>query len=150
MKKFPAGTYYVGDPCYAIPDEDWSDFCSNIFEDYGERTREFYFEFSGEQVWCAFTKHGDGAYDDQYKRKYHVDAGLIGIVPMTLVVPEPGAEAIHDPKKRAAIEVDGGHIVDFPEEFVVGESDGVINIGQLRIDTDPTIHFEDDEDEMGW
>ena len=158
--KFKAGTYYVGDPCYAIPDDDWGDFCNKVFEFEGTGYNPsegndlmgdgYGFQFNGEQVWCATTKYGDGAYHDLEGRKYHVDAGLIGVVPMPLIVPEPGTEAVFDPSKPTTIEVDGGHIIEFTEDFEVERLAGsLICIGHIEIETDDTVNEREEDEDWG-
>lgn len=154
--KFPPGTYYVGDPCYAIPDQDWTDFCDLLFSFKGSGHNPsdgkelvedgFGFEFSGEQVWCADTKYGDGGYHDQDRREYSVDAGMIGVVPTTLIVPEPGSEATHDPRKGTDTHVEGGHMIEFTEEFTVERINGsLIRIGNIKIETDDGDEEEDND-----
>ena len=75
----PAGTYFLGDPCYAVPDEHWlplleaSDFFKD--EDHGE--------VAGHTVY-AFGTGGDGCFEDQDGHEYPVDSGLIGLTPLLL------------------------------------------------------------------
>ncbi len=156
--KFPPGTYYVGDPCYAIADEDWHEFVDNLgrFEDMYAVMRDiakdmnmelpecdilpmvndgFLFEFHGEQVWCARTRIGDGVHRDQINRKFMVDAGLLGVLPVILVTPDPEEPAV-EPR---VLKVDGGHIIEFTEEFDCERKDAMLRIGHIEIDLDPPI-----------
>ena len=74
--KMPAGTYYVGDPCYSF----------NIqWESILEQTEHFRFPIfldeSDKPVVVAFpTAYGDGTYRDLDGTCYFVDAGLLGLV----------------------------------------------------------------------
>ena len=67
--------YYLGDPCYVIPDAEWGDFCS-IMRDDGEE-----FEYKGETCVVIGTG-GDGDFGG-----LSVDAGIIGCIPVSLCVP---------------------------------------------------------------
>ena len=68
--------YYLGDPCYVIPDDEWSDFCS-IMRDDGED-----FEYKGETCRVIGTG-GDGDFGG-----LSVDAGIIGVIPVALCDPQ--------------------------------------------------------------
>lgn len=68
--------YYLGDPCYVIPDDEWSDFCS-IMRDDGED-----FEYKGETCRVIGTG-GDGDFGG-----LSVDAGIIGVIPVVLCDPQ--------------------------------------------------------------
>tara|TARA_B110000114_G_C15029780_1_gene372433 strand:- start:520 stop:1164 length:645 start_codon:yes stop_codon:yes gene_type:complete len=67
--------YYLGDPCYVIPDAEWGDFCS-IMRDDGEE-----FEYKGETCVVIGTG-GDGDFGG-----LSVDAGIIGCIPVSLCDP---------------------------------------------------------------
>jgi hypothetical protein len=73
------GKYYVGDPCY-IFDEHWVEILdqTNFLED-GHHT------IFGERIFAGGTAYGDGSYSDQYGRHYWVDAGLLAVVPVSLL-----------------------------------------------------------------
>ncbi len=62
--------YYLGDPCYVIPDKDWGEFCDVMNYDGSD------FEFKGHTCKCVGTG-GDGDFGG-----LSVDAGIIGIVPI--------------------------------------------------------------------
>ena len=68
--------YYLGDPCYVIPDAEWTDFC-NIMRDDGED-----FEYKGETCRVIGTG-GDGSFGG-----LSVDAGIIGVIPISLCDPQ--------------------------------------------------------------
>ena len=68
--------YYLGDPCYVIPDDEWGDFC-NIMRDDGED-----FEYKDETCRVIGTG-GDGDFGG-----LSVDAGIIGVIPISLCDPQ--------------------------------------------------------------
>lgn len=129
----PAGIYYVGDPCYTAGQDDnaWQKWC-NAVPDNGELLAATY---NGFPVIGLHTAHGDGTYNDSDGYEYGVDAGMIGIVPVELI-------------EKMGVQVDSsdyGRIVEFTEETqLVRHSDGVLEIGPIVIDTDPS------EDERDW
>lgn len=82
------GEYVLGDPCYTVPEDLWVPLLQSA---------EFFIpravgavESGGVtyQVMAFGTKYGDGLYHDQYGQEYAVDAGLIGLVPLSLVSDE--------------------------------------------------------------
>lgn len=69
-----AGVYFLCDPCYVVPDEEWSNILDEsnfLTETYAESDRGLVVGFS--------TFYGDGTYQDQYGNSYDVDAGMIGL-----------------------------------------------------------------------
>ena len=75
MVTLPAGKYYVGNPCYHINNEKWSDYCDQVVFAQDKKT-----VFNGKNTCCFNTAYGDGCYQDQFGNNYGVDAGLIGVV----------------------------------------------------------------------
>ena len=67
--------FYLGDPCYVIPDSEWDDFCKIMRTD-GEE-----FQYKGETCVVIGTG-GDGDFDG-----LSVDAGIIGCIPVSLCDP---------------------------------------------------------------
>jgi hypothetical protein len=85
--------------------------------------------YKGYQIFADGTAHGDGSYTDNYNRVYHVDAGIIGIMPV---------EAIESDGK-------GGNIIEFKEDFrVTTIKRGVFKFGNIVIDT---TEWDDEDDE---
>lgn len=68
--------YYLGDPCYVIPDDDWGEFCDVMNYDGSD------FQFKGHTCKCVGTG-GDGDFGG-----LSVDAGIIGIVPIEACDPQ--------------------------------------------------------------
>lgn len=76
--KLPAGTYYIGDPCYVI--HDWGSFCDVWFENTNS-----VFDYDGHDLCAFYTKYGDGSYEASDGSMLGVDAGMIGAVPAVLM-----------------------------------------------------------------
>jgi hypothetical protein len=74
----PAGEYYLGDPCYAVRDEDWEellDTCDNFRAPIGTLPNRL-------QVFAFRTANGDGTFAcPELGTDLDVDSGLIGLVP---------------------------------------------------------------------
>lgn len=63
-----SGTIMVGDPCYVVPDENWSDWCDEFKDAGGYNT---YFAAMGDGTLSVSTPHGDGMYDVKARRNKH-------------------------------------------------------------------------------
>ena len=75
----PAGFYWVGDPCYTIPDEDWMAWLEAAnYQEEGDLLEADLGD--GKYAVGLSTAYGDGSYNDRQGREYFVDAGLIGLV----------------------------------------------------------------------
>lgn len=117
----PAGDYYVGDPCYCFQDhEAWMQILD------GSEYLELPYGEGRDQIVAFGTMHGDGEYRDRQGNSYPVDAGLIGVVPVHVAV-EPMEDL---------------HIIHFDTPFVCSESNGVIRLGHVVINTG---NAEDDD-----
>lgn len=110
----PAGTYYVGDPCYGISDDKWDQFC--------DEHEKGVVVIDGLPSVGLSTQYGDGVYYDGDCRDYSVDAGLLGAVDIRLAKNVGHAERLM-------------HKTIFEEPFECYESEGVVRIGHIRIDT---------------
>ena len=138
---FPAGKYYVGDLCYVLNDS-WDDVCDLIIPTHGSGDGEFTMK-DGRKFASYGTKWGDGCYFDQNGREYGVDAGLIGCIRV---------EDIDVDLRQLAEDVGprfGGQIVEFDRPFDTWEENGMIRIGDISIDTDPSYEDMDDYDGEG-
>jgi hypothetical protein len=127
----PIGQYVLGDPCYAVPYEDWDDLlasCNYYQNPIGYVARGFTHKIP---VLAFSTKWGDGCYAGSDGKEYPVDAGLIGLVPIELV------EDLTEHQDN---------IVTFNKETVCSDNgDGKLRFGHIVIDTDP-----EDEDENAY
>ena len=132
----PAGRYVIGDPCYHVPDEEWDHVLSesNFFE--GQCWSHFETKAGTKGTVVAFsTAYGDGEYEDAAGRKYPVDAGLIGIIPLDDVA--------------ADLDLSCAHVITFTAPFTCRERAGKISFGFIDIDTDPSDPMGDlDEDDF--
>lgn len=120
----PAGTYYIGDCCYVLREDQhenfcWvNDFCEQFFDaEFDEDS----FEILGERVIAFSTKWGDGCYSSNVGFMFPVDAGLIGAVPSSLW---KGSEPPF-----------GCKLVTFDKDFECFNEDGILTFGHVVIDT---------------
>ena len=130
----PAGTYYIGDPCYAFNGR-WGEFLDSVDSCIAEA-------FAGPAGIPALdpdapkpsrlprdravvfpTTYGDGVYSGSNGVPYPVDAGILAAVPTDMAdhVPEPGC----------------GSVETFAEDFEcrVDSRTGVIQFGHIIIHT---------------
>lgn len=124
--EMPAGEYWVGDPCYAVPDKNWIEWLEAA--DYKAQRRVLIAEVGGHSVLGVGTAHGDGEYYGKNRERsfrFPVDAGLLGVVPVALAEEEPT----------------GMQRVVFDQPFECSYENGTVVLGHIEIDTDP------DEDE---
>ena len=122
----PAGTYYIGDPCYVFNSDGWDSALEST--DYFEEFTVNYLD--GFAYAAASTMYGDGEYYDQEGNSYPVDAGLIGAVDMRIV------EAQGETTEAAIKSEKFGIVITFANPVTIGRSeDGMIVIGNIRIDT---------------
>ena len=130
----PKGSYVIGDPCYAVPDDDWFPLLKscNYFEDPIGTVKNGTQSFS---VLAFGTKWGDGCYRGSDGNVYPVDAGLIGLVPVEMVEELADHDGDYD-----------GVIVKFDRDTLcVNDGSGKLKFGHITIDTDPVEEEEDDE-----
>ena len=118
-----AGTYYIGDPGYAVADEEWEEFLGSMM------THVVY----GWGAVVFFTIIGDGLYLDQHSNPYNVDSGLIGVFPVERVSSSVDREEMarlgqfHHFESSFLVKYDG-------EQEIVWFGDIEINIGQTYIE----------------
>jgi hypothetical protein len=138
--KLKAGTYYVGDPCYAIREEDdW-----DLFLQSGNT--EGIYSYKGRKSFATSTSYGDGLYLGKDKitgiiYDFPVDSGMLGVIPIEVI-------------SVAKDEVSGlGYILTFKEDFICSEDEGVFSFHNITIDTSEEEddvyldEYEEDEDE---
>jgi hypothetical protein len=117
----PAGSYYLGDPCYTVPDRLWGEVLESCdyFSDPVGVVR-------GHHVLAFSTKYGDGTYHDEAGNSYPVDAGLIGLVPVALVEEQEKGEVERSKCSR---------IVTFTKPVQCWADDGTLHFGNITIET---------------
>jgi hypothetical protein len=113
----PKGKYFIGDPCYAIRDN-WDEFCDESFK------KDTMDSYKGTPMFCHGTAYGDGYFRGSDKKNYGVDAGIIGVVPMSLVT-----ETDMNELKRL------GTVKIFKEDFKCFYNQGMFFIGKIIINT---------------
>ncbi len=118
----PAGRYFLGDPCYAVPNEYWTPLLESCDFFDGSPVGQA----NGAQVLAFGTAWGDGTYNDQHGNCYPVDAGLIGLTPIALAQQHPDFETLESL----------GHFVDFERSTTCTKKAGVLTFGNYAIDTD--------------
>lgn len=77
----PAGTYYIGDPCYAIGD---SPIYEEAWANTGYSTPAVYRSEQG-IVYIDATSYGDGGYSGSDGFEYSVDAGVISVISREII-----------------------------------------------------------------
>ncbi len=128
-QKLPAGSYFICDPCYVIPEVDWDRYVMEVQEDTVTD-----FTLSNGQVikcWWSYTQYGDGTYTAQSylgTEELGVDSGTIGV---TQVFEN------HKNGSDSQIRYNPGRA------FEVKCEDGVFNIGCWEINTGYDTYQED-------
>lgn len=89
---FPPGKYFIGDLCYALPDEIYE----NIFGGMGYEDGLYTQKDSNHFFFVASTSFGDGCYEGSDGKEFGVDAGVLSILPAATMDKN-----------------DGGHMYDF-------------------------------------
>lgn len=126
---FPAGKYWIGDPCYVFPNDGpfrnrWDELLDEV--EYFETLSYGELDDGKIKVWAAHTAYGDGRFVGSNGAMFPVDAGLIGIVPMDTV----------EYLNRTDNDLDYcGQFVEFKESFVVESRNGDFIFGHIGIDT---------------
>lgn len=127
---FPAGSYWIGDPCYVVKDENWGKLLDETacfgLPEVGKPTGYFddgLFHYNGETCFAQSTAYGDGTYalkdrNGVVEGTIPVDAGLISIMPI-----------------YARDEMGSGVILSFDAPFGVWERNGVFHFGSYKVNT---------------
>lgn len=79
----PVGTYYIGDLCYIMTEDEWDeviDLCFPASAMQLDMSSGLMTLKDGRVFGIWSTKHGDGLYTDNSGRSYPVDSGTIGII----------------------------------------------------------------------
>ena len=146
--------FWIGDPCYVVPETHWGPLCDNwqAFENREENQdlpRSYVAEVSDEETgytfYCWSTAYGDGTYklfvNDKVVASLPVDAGTLSAVPVGLLEHWKKTGQINDYE-------DLGHIVS--EENLQGElisENGDMFWGTVRL---PTGYEEESDEEDPW
>jgi hypothetical protein len=126
-----AGTYILGDPCYCVSDDKWTELlesCEYFSRPIGNIDKINVLAFS--------TEYGDGQYPGTVNGRLHfnfpVDSGLIGLVPINL--------AIKDSNKSFTT------VITFADTTFCYKDGAVLHFGSYSIDTNPDATYEDRDD----
>ena len=130
----PAGKYVLGDPCYAVPHDKWNELlesCSCFNNPIGRFSTYNRGSTIIHSAVAFGTRWGDGCYRGTDGNFYPVDAGLIGLVPLSA-----SSNELRD---------DLSTVVTFDKPTICStDGKGKLRFGHITIDTDPD---EEDEDE---
>lgn len=126
----PAGTYYIGDLCYALDDK--------LYEQvFGAGYDSGLYSMTKNPNHCFWLEStdGDGEFTGSDSRSYFVDAAILGIA----------SESTLDPKKKPYT---GGHMHTFKSPVKVGlKNDRFFFLGQDYTDPQLEIPLYQDEEE---
>jgi len=150
--------YWVGDPCYVVPDQYWDSLCANWAaydkkHQYDTDYKHHYVaEVQDEESGLCFhlwsTAYGDGCYplfvNDDKVASLGVDAGTLSVIPMTLIKHwvEQGLIGSY---------LECGHVVDAKHlrgDMICEEGD--FFWGDLSLPTGELDEDESDEAEDEW
>jgi len=135
---FPAGVYYIGDPCYVMHDE-WSELCSDFFflnKEHDVNDGEYTLK-DGRRVFVGSTEYGDGTYSLSDGGSVGVDSGCIGLVLLSDI-------DTTNPENDPGL----GEIRKFAEEFTVSIVEcGVLQFGEIFINIGDWDDEEEDKSE---
>lgn len=125
----PAGSYYLGDPCYCVRDALWVKFAEVTIDYEKEHSKEnplglHAFEFEGVQCLSFATGVGDGSWYDEDGNRYGVDSGGLGLTPGEL------CDRDEDPTEACAVTClrYGGRLVRSSSPVSVSFSFGWITV----------------------
>jgi hypothetical protein len=120
--RVPAGTYVLGDPCYAVPDNLWNEAGQSCDWWQSNPVATVTVEGKEYKILGFGTAHGDGIYNCRDGIEYPVDAGMIGLVPIELANPQDPDFPLNS-------------LVVFDRETLCTNDDGVMQFGNIHIDT---------------
>lgn len=131
--RVPPGTYFLGDPCYAVPESEWP----LLIEDAGMFDAKPVGVARSVQV-LAFNAFGSDNGTDQHGGEYLVDSGLIGLVPEALFT-------ANDAKYDRFWLDKFGRVVTFDADTTCRSGETLV-FGQYQVCADPYLG-EDNDDE---
>tara|TARA_R100001510_G_scaffold34133_1_gene30631 strand:- start:29673 stop:30128 length:456 start_codon:yes stop_codon:yes gene_type:complete len=144
--------YYLGDPCYIIPDDEWDKFCEETLKHRGSDGNHLdsIIDWHGQEI-TIWSNGGDGTWTWDYgvytansQMSFGVDAGIFCVIdldklPKTDQDPATCGMTFHD---RPRLEVKDGvvYINDKPDNSV----EECENCNEFTTDS----WYDDDSDEM--
>lgn len=136
----PSGKYYIGDPCYVVPDEHWGELLDDANFFVTRESGRYFDKDLGKSVivYAGSTAWGDGLYSDG-SREYPVDSGSIGIINAECI--RPGKKERHSP------DFVPGHYIEFDRPFTISMNGGIFKFGEdLEINTRDQLYEDEDEE----
>lgn len=150
-----AGAYYVGDPSYLLSVRGWATF-NRIVSCSGNR-QEGHFVIAGvpfvvydlelDEPESYWEEHDAYCVNSDNEYFFGVESGLIACVRTGLVIDgmtlhyAPALESIRTFHGHKF----GGHLIDFPEDFMTESYEGTIRFGHVSIDTSTIMWMKNDE-----
>jgi hypothetical protein len=135
----PAGKYYIGDLCYVMNDDEWSE-CVDLFFPPNEQGfpggAEGEFTLKDGRRFASFgTAYGDGTYRSSINTFHSVDSGSIGCI------------RVEDIRANKYEDIETlGAIVEFDQPFEVSADQGLLIFGNVEIETaDDDEEYDDEE-----
>lgn len=145
--------FWIGDPCYVVPDDHWSPLCNNWqaydekHQDDSDYTHHYVARVEHEPTGLCFyvwnTAYGDGCYnlyvDDKQVAKLGVDAGCLSAIPVNLIEHWKEQGIIGDYEEM-------GHVVSADKlqgELVTEGGDAFW--GSMRLPTGGMEHSDEDD-----
>ena len=137
--ELPAGMYWIGDPCYVFPHE--GPLCNKWVEllETNNYLKDSFAELDDGKitVWADITAFGDGSYLSSVNKRFGVDSGMLGIVPIETVD--------YLGKSREELE-QSGLFVSFDTQFEIKFSYGFFLFGDITIETNDDDYDEEYDD----
>lgn len=143
-QKLQKGLYYIGDPCYIIPDEEWADALDstrlfNLFKDDSQQDYNLkedqhgVFSRDGVLFAASSTAYGDGFYSLSGPGikgvRCAVDAGLLAAIPLYGVTLKQQQEAYALQSRGLAA------VVQMKGRFTIGYKNGRVRFGSYSLNT---------------
>lgn len=128
------GKYFLGDPSIVLPEKIYIGIWGNLYNyDNGK------FNILGKHLCVHNTHYGDGVYIDTRNRKYMVESGVIGLVPLELI-------------ENIELCNNNGHIFNFKKPVYFMCDGGVFIIKSdkkyIKIDTQNMEEYNSSDDEQ--
>ena len=130
----PSGEYIIIDPCYVMPDDAYQKMIDTIYST--SHMEENQFTYKGKTMVVFGTAYGDGGYPNTFNNNnILVDSGQIAIIPTSVLT-----------KKVIKSNANCSVVVTFENNVQCRNNDGIMEFGNITVDTRPEEDEEDEED----